>query len=64
MNPLTCHLQDRHSKLLGWVFVILIASYFLLSGCTSMKQAVQTDPSAILRKPESNHEVHGEVGVM
>ncbi len=45
------------------MFVILIASWSLLSGCAT-KQASQTDPNSIIREPESSREVHGEVGVM
>jgi hypothetical protein len=42
-------------------FVILIAFWSLLSGCADTKQA---DSNSILRNPESDHEVHGEVGAM
>jgi hypothetical protein len=45
-------------------FLTLIVSCFLLSGCADTKQAAQGDPNSILRKSESDHEVHGEVGVM
>jgi hypothetical protein len=45
------------------MFVILITSWSLLSGCAT-KQASQTDPNSIIREPESRAEVHGEVGVM
>jgi hypothetical protein len=48
----------------GWPFVILIAAWSLLSGCADTKQSTQTDSDPILRKSESDHEVHGEVGVM
>jgi hypothetical protein len=47
----------------AWPFVILIAACSLLSGCADTKQA-QADSDSILQKPESDHEVHGEVGVM
>ena len=46
------------------LFVILIASWSLLSGCADTKQAAQEDSNSILREPESDHEVHGEVGAM
>jgi hypothetical protein len=45
------------------MFVILITSWSLLSGCAA-KQASQTDPNSIIREPESSRDVHGEVGVM
>ena len=45
-------------------FVILIASWSVLSGCADTKQAAQTDSNSVLRQQESDHEVHGEVGVM
>jgi len=45
------------------MFVILITSWSLLSGCAT-KQASQTDPNSIIPNPEGSHEVHGEVGVM
>jgi hypothetical protein len=45
------------------IFVTLVASWSLLSGCAT-KQAAQSDPNFIIREPESRHEVHGEVGVM
>ena len=64
MNRLTCRLQDRHSKMLVRAFVILIASWSLLSGCADTKQAAQADSNSVLRQPESDHEVHGEVGVL
>jgi hypothetical protein len=44
--------------------VILIASWSLLSGCADTKQAAQSDSNSVLRKQESDPEVHGEVGVM
>jgi hypothetical protein len=46
------------------LLVILIASWSLLSGCADTKQATQTDSDSILQKPDSDHEVHGEVGAM
>jgi hypothetical protein len=64
MNRLTCCLQHRHSKMFVRLFVILIASWSLLSGCADTKQAAQADSNSILREPESDHEVHGEVGAM
>ena len=45
------------------VLVILIAAWSLLSGC-GQKQAAQADSNSILHEPESDHEVHGEVGAM
>jgi hypothetical protein len=42
------------------LLVALIACWALLSGCAD----TQADSNPILRKPESDHEVHGEVGVM
>jgi hypothetical protein len=44
--------------------MILIASWSLLSSCANTEQTTQSDADSILRKPESDHEVHGEVGVM
>jgi hypothetical protein len=46
------------------LLVALIASWSLLSGCADTKQATQADSNPILCKSESDHEVHGEVGVM
>ena len=46
------------------LLVALIASWSLLSGCADTKQATQADSNPMLRKSESDHEVHGEVGVM
>lgn len=46
------------------LLVALIASWSLLSGCADTKQAAQADSNAVLRQQESDHEVHGEVGVM
>jgi hypothetical protein len=45
-------------------FVILIAFWSLLSGCADTQQAAQSDSNSVLRQQESDHEVHGEVGVM
>jgi len=45
-------------------FVILIASGALLSSCAETKQDSQADSNPILRKSDSDREVHGEVGVM
>ncbi len=45
-------------------FVILIASWSVLSGCADTKQAAQADSNSVLRQQENDHEVHGEVGVM
>ena len=42
----------------------LIASWLLLSGCADTKQATQADSNSVLREQESDHEVHGEVGVL
>jgi hypothetical protein len=64
MNRLTCRLQNRHSKMPVWAFVILIAFWSLLSGCADTQQAAQSDSNSVLRQQESDHEVHGEVGVM
>jgi hypothetical protein len=44
--------------------VIFISVWSLLSGCADTKQAAEADSNSILRKTESDHEVHGEVGVM
>jgi hypothetical protein len=46
------------------LLVMLIASWSLFSGCADTKQAAQSDSDSILRKSDSDHEVHGEVGVM
>ena len=64
MNRLTCRLQNRHSKMVVRLLVALIASWSLLSGCADTKQAVQADSNSVLRQQESDHEVHGEVGVL
>jgi hypothetical protein len=44
--------------------VIFISVWSFLSGCADTKQAAQADSNSLLKKPESDHEVHGEVGVM
>jgi hypothetical protein len=46
------------------LLVALIAFWSLLSGCADTKQAAQADSNSILSEPESDHEVHGEVGAM
>jgi hypothetical protein len=46
------------------LLVALIASWSLLSGCADTKQAVQADSNSLLRQSDSDHEVHGEVGVL
>jgi hypothetical protein len=46
------------------VFLILFGSWSLLSGCANTKPAAQTDSTSIIREPDSDHEIHGEVGVM
>ena len=45
-------------------FAIFISVWSLLSGCADTKQPAQADSNSILGEPESDHEVHGEVGVM
>jgi hypothetical protein len=45
-------------------FAILIASWSVFSGCADTKQATQADSNSVLRQQESDHEVHGEVGVL
>ena len=51
-------------NVLARAFVIFISVWSLLSGCADTKQAAQADPNTLLREPESDHEVHGEVGAM
>ena len=51
-------------NVLARVFVVFISVWSLLSGCADTKQAAQADSNAVLRQQESDHEVHGEVGVM
>jgi hypothetical protein len=63
MDRLTCCLQDRHSKMPVRAFVMLVAFCSLLSGCADTKKASQSDSNSVLQQ-ESDHEVHGEVGVM
>jgi hypothetical protein len=46
------------------LLALLIASWSLLSSCAETKQDLQTDSNSVLRKADSDHEVHGEVGVM
>ena len=46
------------------LLMALIASCSLLSGCADTKQASEGDSDSILRKSDSDHEVHGEVGAM
>jgi hypothetical protein len=43
--------------------LILIASWSVLSGCAT-KQTAQVVPNSIIREPESDHEIHGEIGAM
>jgi len=50
--------------MLARFFVILIASWLLLSSCAETKQDLQTDSNSVLRKSDGDREVHGEVGVM
>jgi len=47
-------------KMLTRVLVTFIAAWSLLSGCANS----QADSNSILHEPESDHEVHGEVGAM
>jgi hypothetical protein len=51
-------------NVLARAFVIFISLWSLLSGCASTRQAAQADSNSSLREPESDHEAHGEVGVM
>ena len=44
--------------------IILVSVCVLLSGCADTSQAPQADSDSVLRKPDSDREVHGEVGVM
>ena len=44
--------------------VVLIATWLLLWGCADTKQAAQADSNSVLQKPESDYEVHGEMGAM
>jgi hypothetical protein len=43
---------------------IIIASSSLLCGCANAKPARQADSKSIIRQPESDYEIQGEVGVM
>jgi hypothetical protein len=52
------------ANVLPRAFAIFISVWSLLSGCADTKQPPQADSNSILREPESDHEVHGEVGVM
>jgi len=51
-------------NVLARAFVIFILVWLLFSGCAETKQAAHADSDSILQKSESEHEVHGEVGVM
>jgi len=52
------------AAVLARAFVIFISVWSLLSGCADTKQAAQSDSNSLLRTPDSDHEAHGEVGVM
>lgn len=41
-----------------------MAVCFALFGCADTKQAKQTDSKSILRKAESDRQIHGEIGIM
>jgi hypothetical protein len=43
---------------------IIIASSSLLCGCANTRPAEQANSKSIIRQPESDHEIHGEVGFM
>jgi hypothetical protein len=49
---------------LARAFVIFISVWSLLSGCADTKQAARSDSNSLLGTPDSDHEAHGEVGVM
>ena len=51
-------------NVLARAFVIFISAWSFLPGCADTKQFAQADSNSILRKSDSDHEVHGEVGVM
>ena len=38
--------------------------FALFAGCADTKQVKQTDSQSILRKADSDQQVHGEIGVM
>lgn len=38
--------------------------FALFPGCAGTKQAKQTDSNSILRKADSDRQVHGEIGIM
>jgi hypothetical protein len=38
--------------------------FALFAGCAGTKQVKQTDSPSILRKADSDQQVHGEIGVM
>ena len=59
----SCVKKNETARMFAWPFVILIAAWSLLSGCADTKQS-RADSDSILKKQESDHEVHGEVGVM
>jgi hypothetical protein len=46
------------------LFVVLVASALLFSGCANTKSTAQTETDSILREPENSSEVHGEVGAL
>jgi hypothetical protein len=52
------------AKVFARLLAILIACSLLLSGCADTKQTSDGDSNSVLRKQESDHEVHGEVGAM
>ena len=54
--------QIEMANVLVREFVILIASWSLLSGCAETKQAGESDSNPALQ--QGDHEVHGEMGVM
>ncbi len=44
--------------------LIAFASLTVLSGCANTRPAAQADTKSIIQEPQSDHEIHGEVGVM
>jgi hypothetical protein len=44
--------------------LVVFSSLTLLLSCANTKQTAQADSKSIIRQPESDHETHGEVGVM